>query len=240
MRLHRFIGNFDFENERIRIEDSEIVKQIRNVLRLRSGDVAILSDGKLNEAEAKIINMEKDFLEMELLRKKRNDNEPAIQTTLYCSILKKENFEFIAQKATEVGISEVVPVITLRTVKMNLRSERLEKIVKEAAEQSERGIVPKISSIITFSEALESSRKNEVNLFFDRDGESLLKTGLSGLQAEDPKNIGIFIGPEGGWDDSEIRMAKSAGLKIVSMGKLNFRAETAAIIGSYLAVNIEK
>jgi len=237
MRLHRFIGNFDFENERIRIEDSEIVKQIRNVLRLRSGDVAILSDGRLNEAEAKIINMEKDYLEMELLKRKRSESEPAVRATLYCSILKKENFEFVAQKATEVGISEIVPVVTARTVKTNLKQERLEKIVKEASEQSERGIVPKLESIMAFSEAIKYASQNHLNLFFDRSGEDIKKI-ISNLKIKDVKNAGIFIGPEGGWDDFEIETAKSAGFRIVSMGKLNFRAETAAIIGSYLAASI--
>lgn len=238
MRLHRFIGNFDFENERIRIEDSEIVKQIRNVLRLRSGDVAILSDGKLNEAEAKIISMEKDYLEIELLKRKRSESEPAVKATLYCSILKKENFEFIAQKATEVGISKIVPMVTSRTVKTNLKQERLEKIIKEASEQSERGIVPKLENIMAFSEALKYAGENELNLFFDRRGEDVLKNMAFDPKNESAKTAGVFIGPEGGWDDGEIKMAKTAGFKIVSMGKLNFRAETAAVIGSYLATKI--
>lgn len=237
MRLHRFIGNFDFENERIRIEDSKIVKQIRNVLRLRSGDVAILSDGKLNEAEAKIVSMEKDFLEMELLIRKRNDNEPAVKTILYCSILKKENFELIAQKATEIGISKIVPVVTSRTVKTNLKQERLGKIIKEASEQSERGIIPELVNIMSFSEAVGHAGKNHLNIFFDRNGDDLPEKDIYSIKMCDSDSIGIFIGPEGGWDNSEVEMAKDAEFSVVSMGKLNLRAETAAIIGSYLAVN---
>jgi len=113
MRLHRFIGKFDFSQSRLKIYDEEILKQIRNVLRLKKGDSIILADGKLNEAVVRITESDKKFLEVEILEKSVNKNEPERHGILYCAILKRENFEWVAQKATEVGIKEIVPVISM-------------------------------------------------------------------------------------------------------------------------------
>ena len=127
----------------------------------------ILCDGKLDEAVAKILLLAKDKAELEILEIIKNKNEPENYVILYCPILKKENFEIAVQKAVEVGVKEIVPIITARTVKFGLNKERLEKIIKEAAEQSGRGILPNLNEAIDFDKAIiEAKNKNEVNLFF--------------------------------------------------------------------------
>lgn len=234
MRLHRFIiENINLGSEKVRVEDKGTIDQIRKVLRLKEGDRIVFCDGTGSEAEIEIEKFEKGHLEGKVIARKMNNNEPPVSVTLFCAVLKKENFEIVCQKATEVGISKIVPVLTSRTVKMNLKTERLEKIIKEASEQSERGIVPKLEDIKKIEEAIEYAKENELNIFFDRSGDR-----AADVKKTEKKNIGIFIGPEGGWDESEVGMAKSAGFKIVSMGKCNLRAETAAIIGAYLALNV--
>lgn len=234
MRLHRFIiENISLENERVRIEDRGAIDQIRKVLRLKERDRIILCDGAGMEAEVEIEKLEKNRLEGKIIARKNNDHEPPVHVTLFCAVLKKENFEIVCQKATEVGISKIIPVATSRTVKTNLKFERLNKIIKEAAEQSERGKVPRLEKIMTFEEAVAYSKENGANIFFDRSGEK-----ISSVLSEKIKNVGIFVGPEGGWGQNEVEMAKNAGLKVVSMGKLNFRAETAAVIGSYIFVSM--
>ena len=200
MRLHRFIGDFDFNNKKLKIYDDELVGQIRNVLRLKKGDDLILADGKLNEASASIVDFGKGFVEVEISEITENKNEPQIKTTLYCSILKRENFELLAQKATEAGVAKIVPIRTKRTVKINLREDRLAKIMIEAAEQSGRGIVPVLEKTLSLEEALETAKENEINFFFDVSGSNLTAVSKGFNKA------GIFIGPEGGWEEREIEM----------------------------------
>jgi 16S rRNA (uracil1498-N3)-methyltransferase len=233
MKLHRFIRDFDFRNKILKISDKEIFNQVKNVLRLKVGDQIILADGKLNEALACIEKFEKDFFEVKILEISKNENEPKICAILYCSILKRENFEWVVQKATEVGVAEIVPLVTKRTVKLSFKKERLEKIIREAAEQSGRGIVPLLHPPQKFIEAIKKAESNDINLFFDISGQQLDKSGFN-----QKKRVGIFIGPEGGWDDEEIKIARQANFLIVSLGKLTLRAETAAIVASYFVSHI--
>ena len=147
--------------------------------------------------------------------------------------MKKENFEIAVQKAVEVGVKEIVPIITARTVKFGLNKERLEKIIKEAAEQSGRGILPNLNEAIDFDKAIiEAKNKNEVNLFFQI-GYPPLGHSMSKF-----KKIGVFVGPEGGWTEEETKIAQSNGFTLVGLGKTILRAETAAIIASYLTANL--
>lgn len=232
MRINRFFGDFDFSKKVIKISDRDIYNQIKNVLRMEIGERIILCDGKLNEALSEIVNLGRSFIELKILDINKNENEFGVYGILYCSMLKKENFELVIQKATEIGIKEIVPIITKRTVKLNLNEKRLNKIIKEAAEQSGRGILPILNKPMHFQDALNKAGGDDLNLFFDPSGKSFAQ--MSNVKCQ-LSNVGIWIGPEGGWDEEEIKMAKDKGFKIVSLGKLTFRAETAAIVGSFLA-----
>ena len=232
MRSYRFIGNFNFSENSIKIIEPDSINQIRNVLRFEVGDKLILSDGKMNEVLAEIEEMRKDFISVKILEVRLNKNEPQKKVVLYCAILKRENFELVAQKATEVGIREIVPMICQRTVKFGLKEDRLKKIIKETAEQSGRGIVPILGQTISFDKAIDQARNNDFNLFFDARGEDFSK--VISAMGQTKKN-GVFIGPEGGWEEKEIEIARSIeNFKIVSLGNLTLRAETAAIVASYL------
>jgi 16S rRNA (uracil1498-N3)-methyltransferase len=131
-----------------------------------------------------------------------------------------------------------VPVLTDRTVKLNINPERINRIIKEAAEQSGRGILPKLENPVSLAQIGQHSGGNDLNIFFEKsrvlfmdwiieNGELLKKTS----------KIGIFIGPEGGWTKEEIEIAKTNNYHIISLGNFVLRAETAAIIASYLLVN---
>jgi len=233
MHLHRFVVVDDFNTQYLRIANPDILDQWQKVLRLKTGEQVILVNGQSKEALVKIINLDNDFAEVEILEVRENQNEPKVEVILYCSILKKENFEWVVQKATEVGVKEIVPLITKRTVKLNLRNERMEKIIQEAAEQSGRGVIPLLGNPIKFEEVIKFVKNNDLNLFFDPSGESFHKNMLP----KGVKRIGVFIGPEGGWTEEEIFEAKHNDFVIVTLGNLILRAETAAIISSYLVVN---
>ncbi|MEK7113501.1 MAG: RsmE family RNA methyltransferase [Patescibacteria group bacterium] len=228
MRLHRFIGEFDLSKSEIEIKDSEIIKQVRNVLRLNVGDFLILSDGKGMEKETTITSLSKENIIVEVI-KDIPLNEPTKKVSLYLAVLKKENFELAVQKAVECGVSEIIPIITERTVKTGLNKTRLEKIIKESCEQSGRGILPHLSETISFDDALQDGTKNEERVVFhfvDKQYESKKNTTYAS----------IFIGPEGGFTEHEISLTKDTGYTVTSLGSLTLRAETAAMISTYRVV----
>jgi len=238
MRLHRFIGNFDLNSKELRINDSELRNQIIRVLRLGVGDEIELSDGNLNEARVKIVDTGlpagkagKD-IQFNVLERWQNQKEPDRHVILYCAVLKKENFELVVQKATEIGIKEIVPLITARTVKLDIRKDRLEKIIKEAAEQSGRGVMPVLREPADFSKAVEGAKNNGINILFDQSGKS-----ISQLSNVNSQMLSLWIGPEGGWTSEELALAGTLGFEMATLGKTTLRAETAAIVGSYIIIN---
>lgn len=231
MRLHRFIVENTLFNKSHKITKPEIVNQIKRVLRLKKGEDFIISNGQGHESVVTISAVTNNFIEIKTKKKTESTKEPQNKVTLYCSILKKENFELVAQKATEVGVSEIYPLISDRTVKLNLNQARLEKIILEAAEQSGRGIIPVLHDPLTFAEASQKSSKNDLNLFFEPTAKNIFDKKL----LKGKNNIGVFVGPEGGWSEEEIKEAEKNTFKNINLGKLILRGETAAIIASFLA-----
>ncbi len=217
MKIHRFIG---------RIGDKEISSQIRNVLKLKAGEQIIIGDGKGNDELVDITGMGKEITYKSV---KRLEVEKLVrEVSLYLAILKKENFELAVQKAVECGVSKVTPIITERTIKTGLNIPRLEKIILEASEQCGRSIMPILSPILDFKNAVDSA-----------DGEKIIfhLNGDEYMPDKNAKEISIFIGPEGGFTDREIELAKTSGFSVASLGSLTLRGETAAIIGTYRAVH---
>lgn len=238
MKLHRFFGNFDFTSATVIISDKTFVNQIKNVLRLKEGGSLILCDNKNNETISHIVKIDGQFIECETTKIVKNANEPARHIILYCSLLKRENFELVVQKATEIGVQKIVPVLCERTIKLNFKKERLKKIAREAAEQSGRGIIPRIHEIQNFSETLTAAKSNTRNIIFEP-----LSPLYKPTDIEVGSHIGVFIGPEGGWSENELSLAYSLAktqknYMIASLGKLIYRAETAAIISSYLLTSL--
>ena len=234
MKIHRFISHFDFDKKISSIANKEIYNQIKNVLRLRAGEEIILGDGRGREARAEIMSFGKQSVGINILKVEINDAEPEMKPVLYAAILKKENFELVAEKAVEAGVAEIIPVITTKTIKTNLRMDRLEKIVREAAEQSGRGILPVVGKILKFKEALTHAEKNDSNLLFEIHAPRFEQRKLA---VDVGQRVGIWVGPEGGWDEEEVKLAQEKNFQIVSLGKLTLRAETAAIVASYLVAS---
>jgi len=230
MRINRFFGKFDLSQDQLQINDEAIYHQIKSVLRLKPGEQIILFDGNKNETQAEIldIDVENKIIEVILIKTTKNNRESKKEVVLYCSILKRENFEIVVEKATEIGIKKIVPIISERTIKTGFKKERLEKIIKEAVEQSGRGEVPILEEAIDFKKAVELAKENDVNLFFDFSGK---KNKPGNMISE---KIGLWIGPEGGWTEKEQEIAKQNKFNILKLSELTFRAETAAIIASYL------
>lgn len=235
MKTHRFIGDFKPDGDYLELKDEELLNQIKNVLKLKPGEKIVLADGHGEEMLAVIKSFHLKFIALTILQKNQNINDPKTSVILYCAVLKSEKFEWLAEKATEVGVRRIVPVISDRTVKLNLKLDRIRKIVKEASEQSGRAVLPEIGEIVSLKDAVLEARDNEANLFFDPSGKALERPRWFGMYGG--QKAGVFIGPEGGWTEKELGTAQENNFQIVSLGKLVLRAETAAIIAVYLAAH---
>ena len=229
MRLHRFFVHADLSLPEVTVTNTEILSQWRTVLRLGTGDSVILCDGNGTEAEAVIESMDKKEAVLSIQTTDTPLREPNKSTTLYAALLRRENFELVAQKATELGISRIVPLLTTRTVKTGFNRIRLEKIITEACEQSGRTTLPVLAEPLPFREALADCTPSEA-LLFDLTGETI-------NTAPFPQNIhACFIGPEGGFTEEEVSAARTQGLSIAKLGELTLRGETAGIVASFLLV----
>jgi len=206
----------------------ELLHQLQNVLRLKVGDTVNLFDGSGYDFIVRIKKYEDQNVSFEILEKRPNSILPLRETYLLASIVKKDNFEWIAEKATELGVSHIIPILSERTEKKDINKTRLQKIVVEASEQSGRGTVPIIHEVTS----LGNSLKDAINLFgkdteyiaFHLEGEKFDKKEL-----KEKNPIAIFIGPEGGWSPDEISWFKENYIPIKTLGPQILRAETAVI-----------
>ncbi len=230
MKTHRFIVPFEIRNENILVvSDFEIVHQITHVLRLQKNEKLIVCNGNGQEYLVSLNEITPSQARLIILEKVQNQVEQKRKVTLYACILKGEHFELVAQKATELGISALVPVTSERTIKLNIKIDRIQKIMKESAEQSGRNTVPLLFPPLSFKESLHHSQNNQTRYFFD-----LHAPEFSAMKMKDTSSIAGFIGPEGGWHENERTLAEQNGCQVVSLGPATLRAETAGIISCFL------
>ena len=228
MRLHRFYIKQQIEKGRdVRINDSELLHQWIKVFRLKASDRVILFNGNGMEYEGYFKILAKNEAVLIFDKENNIENTPKVELHIFQSIIKKDNFELIAQKCTEIGVSAFHPIISERSEKKDLNIERINKIVTEASEQSGRGSVPEVFT----PASLEDSIKDFLgNLFvLDFDGKN-----FSSIKPKDGDKIGLLLGPEGGWSEKEREFLKRKGIKSVSLGNQVLRAETASIVASAL------
>lgn len=227
MRFYRFIHECDLAQPELVIRDHALAHQIKNVFRLGIGQSVNLCDGKGNEARVQILVLSSHETKVKIMELFNPEQTDLKKVYLYCSILKRENFEIVVQKSTEVGVAGIIPIITKRTIKSGLKIERLQKIAKEASEQCGRRRVPEICQAIDIKQAFAQAQGRKIFLQLGQAGKT--ENNLS-------DTISVFVGPEGGWDSSDVEQMPQ-GYEVLSLGKLVLRAETAAVVASYLAVN---
>lgn len=215
------------------ITDTGICRQVAKVLRKKAGDEITVLDGSGNECVALIKEIRKDALACEVLACKKNENEPTVPLTLYQSVLKKDKMDWVFEKGTEIGVAEFVPFISEHSVKLGVNGARARAIVREAAEQSQRGRIPEIADAVSFDAALERAQTSGyMNIIAHNVGEfgdirEYAKTNT------EKKGVNVFIGPEGGFSEDEITRAERKGFRVVSLGRRVLRAETAAIVACF-------
>ncbi len=224
-----FLKPEDFKNGCVEIHNPQIVHQMMRVLRMRPGEQFVTLDNHGGDFLCELDEINDSLARGKILEQRKNMAEPEIFMTLYQSLPKKmELFEWILQKGTEVGVSRFVPIVSERTERVSLNKfDRLEKILREAAEQSERGKIPELKGIVKFHEALINADGKQKILLHGRGNHPLLSKIIT---KETP--VDIFIGPEGGFSESEIEQAEKYGVTPASLGMRILRTETAAIVAA--------
>lgn len=231
----RFFINKDLDQEEILIFDENIIHQLQKVLRKKVGDEIVLLDGKgkeffgnLKQISKKEIIVEKNKIE-KYDEENFDTNNLSQKIILAPSILKKDNFELVIQKCTELGIKKIQPIISERTEKINLNFERLEKISREASEQSEKKFLSKISEIKKLEDFLNENKESKI---------FVLQFNSSKIDVSKIKNtkedIIFLIGPEGGWGEQDLEIFEKFNVEKISLGSQILRSETASIALSSL------
>ncbi len=228
--MHRFFVNHELDSELLTITNRDQLHQIRDVLNLQPSEQVIIVPGDGTEIVCEITSIDKKAVVLGALESRESKTESKRNITLYCSVLKRDHFELLVQKAVEVGVTKIVPLITERTVKLGTNRDRMLKIILEAAEQSGRVMLPTIDEPTPFKKVLQENVDNEIRFFFDFSDTQFFSTDIGKT-----KNVGLFIGPEGGWTEAEQLFAKEKGCITRSLGSTVLRGETAAITASYIA-----
>ena len=244
MKLQRFFIEEQLRNKKdITLYDDELIHQLKDVFRLRTGDQIMLLDNSGFEYLSEIVVLARGKGEIKIIDQSAALNVPKKEVWLFAALIKKDNYEWILEKCTELGVSHFVPLVTDRTEKKDLNIERARKIIKEASEQSERGVMPVLHGVVTLEEAVTTYAK-QFPLYAFHIGQQYEKFNYSEIKnkhadrnatlklPEEP--VGIFIGPEGGWTEKEANLFIEKEIKVYTIGNQVLRAETAAIAISSL------
>jgi len=227
-----FVDRSQIEVNGIRITGKD-VKHIKDVLRLKVKDmIEVVSEGILYTCQ--ILDMANDMVYGKIIDVTYGKNEPPIEIVLFQGIAKGDKMDLIVQKSTEIGVKHIYPVVTKRTVvkikdnKEKSKIDRWNAISQEAAKQSKRDFVPIVHDILTFNEMLDVL-KYEDNIIVPYEMEHSL--GLNeALKRVKGNRISIIIGPEGGFEEEEVRLLKEVGGQVVTLGPRILRTETAGIV----------
>jgi 16S rRNA (uracil1498-N3)-methyltransferase len=206
------------------------------VMRCGKGDEITIIDGKGRSYLAAITDIRNTNVSVSVLREIRSDAEPRVTLTLFQGILKGEKMDMVIQKATELGASRIVPLVSERClVRETRKAGRWRKIAAEAAEQCGRAVIPVISDHVTYTDFIRDAARARPpgGLIFWEEGGIPVDSALNRL--EPPRDrVSICIGPEGGFTRAEVEAAESAGFIATTLGRSILRAETASIAGIVL------
>jgi 16S rRNA (uracil1498-N3)-methyltransferase len=232
MRLHRFFVTEEIgKSKEVTLRDSGLHHQLKNVFRFTTGGQVVILDNTGYEYHALISAFGYGEVTFSIVKRAVSKNLPSKELILLCSLPKKDKFEWILEKGTEIGVMHFVPIVSDRSEKKDLNIERCEKILKESAEQSGRAMIPTLSGIQTLEEVLDREVKGYPCIVFDPKGEMFVPEHVHSMTS-----VGAFIGPEGGWTERELYLFKKNKIKSYSLGGMTLRAETAAIVVSTLVL----
>lgn len=232
---HFFVPPSQVEETEIIITGSD-VNHMKNVLRMRIGEEASVSDGN----NCRYLCRVKEYTDsgeavLMIVKRQENDTELPSKIYLFQGLPKQDKMELIVQKAVELGVYQIIPAVMKRCVvkldekRAQKKAERWQEIAKSAAKQSGRGLVPQVKDVMSWKEALKMAERLDVLLIPYELAEGMTKTKEVLASIRPGQSIGIFIGPEGGFEKAEVSEALEAGAEMITLGKRILRTETAGI-----------
>ncbi|MEK6280619.1 MAG: 16S rRNA (uracil(1498)-N(3))-methyltransferase [Acidobacteriota bacterium] len=238
-RFHAPPNGFSSHRDSVTLAADE-ARYLREVLRLKVGDEVYVFNGEGKEFQCRIEESRRDTATLQIIAEVTPArSESQLELTLAVALLKGEKFDLVVQKATELGVTRIVPVVTkLADIRLRDTSDaakrvlRWQRIALEAAKQSGRAVVPEVEKPVAVESLIRSTDSVGAIMFSERDGQSLPEA-----REAMPCNIvslTALVGSEGGWTDQEIRLAKEAKWLVVTLGGRTLRAETAAITAAAL------
>lgn len=231
---HFFVSPDQIEESRIRIQGKD-VNHIKNVLRMKCGEEILISNGIDRDYHCRITEISQDQVVSEILGVDQEGTELPARLFLFQGLPKSDKMELIIQKAVELGVYQIIPVVTKRTiVKLDAKKEesklkRWNSICESAAKQSKRIIIPEVTKTMTLKEALNYAGELDCSMIPYELAEGMAATKAVVSRIKCGMSVGIFIGPEGGFEEDEIELASSMGVEPVSLGKRILRTETAGL-----------
>ena len=222
-----FVENIN--DEKI-ILDGESARHIAKSLRMRVGDVIYVTDGGGDDYGCQIEEITKDEVVLKVCYKQACESEPSCRVTIYQGVPKSSKMEDIIQKCVELGVCKIVPTLTKRCVSRpddkaaGKKNQRYQKIALEAAQQSGRGIVPKIENMKTLRQAIAEDESDVKIVFYEGGGEK-----LADIVKPDTESVSVFIGPEGGFEQEEVEQIEASGGVRATLGKRILRTQTAPV-----------
>lgn len=245
--MHRFyIENNQIQDGTITLT-GEDVNHIKNVLRMKNGEKAVLCNGEGKDYHCSVLDIRNDRVVFSVEEEKDTDAELRGRIYLFQGLPKKDKMELIIQKAVELGVYEIIPVMTDRTIvkledskKEQRKLERWQAISVSAAKQSGRGIIPRVTGVLGFQKALDYAKALDKKLmpYENEKGMGFTRETLDQIKQTD--SVGVFIGPEGGFEEKEVEEAKRNGFIPITLGKRILRTETAGLTAlSLLMIKME-
>ena len=233
--MHHFFVSPDQIDEKYVTITGGDVNHIKNVLRMKIDEELLISNGQDKDYYCKIESISDDEIKAVILDEEFEGTELPTELYLFQGLPKSDKMELIIQKAVELGVKEIIPVATKRcVVKLDDRKEaskikRWQAISESAAKQSRRTIIPEVSSVMSFKEAINRAKEFELGIIPYENFKDMTETKEVLKKVQKGIKIGIFIGPEGGFEESEIQYALENGIHPISLGKRILRTETAGL-----------
>ena len=224
----------DEEAHQIHITGSD-VNHISNVLRMKTGEELWISDGSKYEYRCTIESFEPDEVLLHIVYSQEPEYELPCRIYLFQGLPKADKMELIIQKAVELGAYEIIPVETKRCVvkldgrKSAKKTARWQQIAESAAKQSKRMLIPEIHEVMTYKQALEFAKQLDVKLIPYELAKGMKETREILSEIKPGQSVGIFIGPEGGFEEEEVAKALEAGAHAITLGRRILRTETAGL-----------
>ena len=211
------------------------VNHIRNVLRMKPGEAVRISDGKGSCYDGTIDTLQSDEIIVRLTGEKMESTELPVEVVLFQGLPKSDKMEWIIQKNTELGVGAIVPVATSRAVvkldekKADSKVKRWNGIAEAAAKQSKRTLIPEVCSVLSFKQALLESATFDVKLMPYENAEGMAFTRKCIGEIRPGAKVAVFIGPEGGFSEEEVKAASEMGFLPITLGRRILRTETAGM-----------